>query len=244
MVERFAGPIVGRGLEVGVFLIFNGRGALNEVGGEPQQFGLSVEAFQQGAQDRQRDWPATLLGTSTHDTKRSEDVRARMVAISEVPQLWRQSLQRWRVMNRRWKKRIDDVDAPDADEEYLLYQTLLGTWPIAAHGQAQKSADAEYITRIQAYMTKALNEAKINTSWVQPNERWLGATREFVAKILGPSAKSRFIPSFLPVVEEIARLGAINSLTQVLLKLTSPGVPDIYQGNEVLGFSLVDPVYR
>ena len=242
--QQYTGPIMAKGLEDTVFYIFNRLAALNEVGGEPQQFGLSVEAFHQRAQDRQRDWPATLLGTSTHDTKRSEDVRARMVAISEVPQLWRQSLQRWRVMNRRWKKRIDDVDAPDADEEYLLYQTLLGTWPIAAHGQAQKSADAEYITRIQAYMTKALNEAKINTSWVQPNDRWLGATREFVAKILGPSAKSRFLPSFLSVVEEIARLGAINSLTQVLLKLTSPGVPDIYQGNEIWDFSLVDPDNR
>ncbi len=242
--QQYTGPIMAKGLEDTVFYIFNRLAALNEVGGEPQQFGLSMEAFHQRAQDRQRDWPATLLGTSTHDTKRSEDVRARMVAISEVPQLWRQSLQRWRAMNRRWKKRIDDVDAPDANEEYLLYQTLLGTWPIAAHGQAQKGADTEYITRIQAYMTKALNEAKINTSWVQPNERWLGAMREFVAKILEPSAKSRFLPSFLPVVEEIARLGAINSLTQVLLKLTSPGVPDIYQGNEIWDFSLVDPDNR
>jgi len=242
--QQYTGPIMAKGLEDTVFYIFNRLAALNEVGGEPQQFGLSVEAFHQRAQDRQRDWPATLLATSTHDTKRSEDVRARMVAISEVPRLWRQSLQRWRVMNRRWKKRIDDVDAPDANEEYLLYQTLLGTWPIDAHGQAHKNAGAEYIARIQGYMTKALNEAKINTSWVQPNEQWLGATREFVAKILEPSAKHRFLPSFLPVVEEIARLGAINSLTQVLLKLTSPGVPDIYQGNEIWDFSLVDPDNR
>jgi (1->4)-alpha-D-glucan 1-alpha-D-glucosylmutase len=242
--QQYTGPIIAKGLEDTVFYIFNRLAALNEVGGEPQQFGLSVEAFHQRAQDRQRDWPATLLGTSTHDTKRSEDVRARMVAISELPQLWRQSLPRWRMMNRRWKKRIDDLDAPDANEEYLLYQTLLGTWPINAYGQAQKNADAEYITRIQAYMTKALNEAKINTSWVQPNEQWLGATRDFVAKILEPSAKNRFLPSFLPVVGEIARLGAINSLTQVLLKLTSPGVPDIYQGNETWDFSLVDPDNR
>jgi (1->4)-alpha-D-glucan 1-alpha-D-glucosylmutase len=242
--QQYTGPIMAKGLEDTVFYIFNRLAALNEVGGEPQQFGLSVEAFHQRAQDRQRHWPATLLATSTHDTKRSEDVRSRMVAISEVPQLWRQSLQRWRVMNRRWKKRIDDVDAPDANEEYLLYQTLLGTWPIDAHGQAHKSADAEYIGRIQAYMTKGLNEAKINTSWVQPNEQWLGATRDFVARILEPSAKNRFIPSFLPVVEEIARLGTINSLTQVLLKLTSPGVPDIYQGNEIWDFSLVDPDNR
>ena len=242
--QQYTGPIMAKGLEDTVFYIFNRLAALNEVGGEPQQFGLSVEAFHQRAQDGQRDWPATLLETSSHDTKRSEDVRARMVAISEVPQLWRQSLQRWRVMNRRWKKRIDDVDAPDATEEYLLYQTLLGTWPINGQGQAQSAGGAEYITRIQAYMTKALNEAKINTSWVQPNEHWLSATRDFVARILEPAAKHRFLPSFLPVVEEIARLGAINSLTQVLLKLTSPGVPDLYQGNEIWDFSLVDPDNR
>src|SRR4029077_13348034 len=124
----------------------------------------SVEAFHQRAQDRHRAWPATLLGTSTHDTKRSEDVRARMVAISELPQLWRQSLQRWRVMNRRWKRRIEDADAPDANEEYLLYQTLLGTWPVNIKSEAERNADAEYIARVQAYMTKALNEAKLNTS--------------------------------------------------------------------------------
>src|SRR6202011_5570236 len=154
--QQFTGPIMAKGLEDTAFYIYNRLVALNEVGGEPQQFGLSVDAFHGRNLDRHSSWPTTLLGTSTHDTKRSEDVRARIVAISEVPQLWRQSLQRWRAMNRRWKKRIDDVDAPDANEEYLLYQTLLGTWPIAAHGQAQKSADTEYITRIHAYMTKAL----------------------------------------------------------------------------------------
>ncbi len=242
--QQYTGPIMAKGLEDTVFYIFNRLPALNEVGGEPQQFGLSVEAFHQRAQDRLRDWPATMLGTSTHDTKRSEDVRARMVAISEVPQLWRQSLQRWRLINRRWKEQLNDANAPDANEEYLLYQTLLGTWPVQGQGQAQKSASAEYIQRIQAYMAKALNEAKINTSWVQPNEQWLGATRDFIGKLLEPPAKNKFLPAFLPVAEEIARLGAINSLAQVLLKLTSPGVPDIYQGNEIWDFSLVDPDNR
>jgi (1->4)-alpha-D-glucan 1-alpha-D-glucosylmutase len=242
--QQYTGPIMAKGLEDTVFYIFNRLAALNEVGGEPQQFGIGVDPFHRRNQERQRDWPATLLATSTHDTKRSEDARARMVAISELPQLWRQSLPRWRVVNRRWKKRLEDVDAPDANEEYLLYQTLLGTWPINPHGQAMKDAGPDYIARIQAYMTKALNEAKLNTSWIQPNEPWLGAMRDFIARILEPSTKNKFISSFFSLVEEVARLGAVNSLAQTLLKLTSPGVPDIYQGNEIWNFSLVDPDNR
>jgi len=242
--QQFTGPIMAKGLEDTAFYIYNRLAALNEVGGEPQQFGLSVDAFHERNLDRHRNWPATLLATSTHDTKRSEDVRARMLAISEIPELWRRSLQRWRTVNRRWKKDVNESEAPDANEEYLLYQTLLGTWPVAANGAPVESAGEEYIQRIQAYMTKALNEAKLNTSWIQPNEQWLVATRDFVAKILEATPKNKFLPTFLPVAEEIARLGAINSLAQALLKLTSPGVPDIYQGNETWDFSLVDPDNR
>jgi (1->4)-alpha-D-glucan 1-alpha-D-glucosylmutase len=233
-----------KGLEDTAFYIYNRLAALNEVGGEPQQFGLSVDAFHQRNLDRHLHWPATLLATSTHDTKRSEDVRARMLAISEIPELWRRSLQRWRTVNRRWKKTVNESEAPDANEEYLLYQTLLGTWPVASNGRPVENVDTGYIERIQAYMTKALNEAKLNTSWIQPNEEWLAATRDFVAKILEASPKNKFLSTFLPVTEEIARLGAINSLAQTLLKLTSPGVPDIYQGNEVWNYSLVDPDNR
>jgi len=242
--QQATGPIMAKGLEDTVFYIYNRLAALNEVGGEPQQFGIGLDAFHERNLDRQRNWPATLLATSTHDTKRSEDVRARMVAISELPQLWRRSIQRWRLLNRKWKRTIDEAQAPDPNEEYLLYQTLLGTWPVNTHSQAEQSPSAEYVARIQAYMAKALNEAKLNTSWIRPNEDWLGAMRDFVAKILETSAKNKFLPNFLPVVEEIARLGAINSLTQTLLRLTSPGVPDIYQGNEIWDFSLVDPDNR
>src|SRR5205823_11733114 len=167
-----------------------------------------------------------------------------MLAISEIPDVWRRSLQKWRTVNRRWKKTVNESEAPDANEEYLLYQTLLGTWPVAANGAVEQKVDPEYVDRIQAYMTKALNEAKLNTSWIQPNEEWLAATRDFVAKILEPGTKNKFLPTFLPVAEEIARLGAINSLTQTLLKLTSPGVPDIYQGTEIWNLSLVDPANR
>ncbi len=242
--QQTTGPIMAKGLEDTVFYIYNRLAALNEVGGEPQQFGLSIDAFHERNLDRQRNWPATLLATSTHDTKRSEDARARIVAISEIPELWRQSLRRWRATNRRWKRTINDAEAPDANEEYLLYQTLLGTWPIQDSGEPEAAATAEYIGRIQVYMAKALHEAKLNTSWIQPNEEWDAAMHDFVAKILDSSPRNKFLPVFLPVAQEIARLGAINSLTQTLLKLTSPGVPDIYQGNEIWDYSLVDPDNR
>ena len=242
--QQTTAPVTAKGLEDTVLYIYNRLTALNEVGGEPQQFGLSIEAFHERNLDRQRNWPATLLATSTHDTKRSEDVRARILAISELPELWRSSLQRWRAANRRWKRTINDLEAPDANEEYLLYQTLLGTWPMQANGEPEAAATPDYIERIQAYMAKALHEAKINTSWIQANEEWDAAMRDFVAKILDPSPRNKFLPIFLPVAQEIARLGAINSLTQTLLKLTSPGVPDIYQGNEIWDYSLVDPDNR
>jgi (1->4)-alpha-D-glucan 1-alpha-D-glucosylmutase len=242
--QQFTGPIMAKGVEDTVFYIYNRLAALSEVGGEPQQFGLGVDAFHQRNLDRHRNRPATLLATSTHDTKRSEDVRARMAAISEIPDVWRRSLTKWRTANRRWKKAVEESEAPDTNEEYLLYQTLLGTWPIENSGAPEQKVGNDYVERIQSYMTKALNEAKLNTSWIQPNEPWLVATRDFVAKILDPTPKNKFLPIFLPVVETIARLGAINSLTQTLLKLTSPGVPDIYQGNETWDFSLVDPDNR
>src|SRR6266481_4524373 len=242
--QQATGPIMAKGLEDTVFYIYNRLAALNEVGGDPQQFGLSIAAFHERNTDRQRNWPATLLATSSHDTKRSEDVRARMVVISEIPELWRRSLQRWRVANRRWKQKINDVEAPDANEEYLFYQTLLGTWPMQVDGEPESTPTPDYIERIQAYMAKALHEAKINTSWIQPNEDWDAAMRDFVAKVMDPSPRNKFIPAFLPVAKKIARLGAINSLTQTLLKLTSPGVPDIYQGNEIWDYSLVDPDNR
>ncbi|MDQ2659369.1 MAG: malto-oligosyltrehalose synthase [Verrucomicrobiota bacterium] len=242
--QQSTGPIMAKGLEDTAFYLYNRLAALNEVGGEPQQFGTSVQAFHEQNAARQRDWPATLLATSTHDTKRSEDVRARMVAISEIPQLWRSSLQRWRTLNRKAKTRIDEAEAPDANEEYLLYQALLGTWPVDVNGAATPNATEEYVARLQVYMAKALHEAKVNTSWIQPNESWDTATHEFVARILAPATKNKFLPVFLPAVEEIARLGAINSLAQVILKMTTPGVPDIYQGNEIWDFSLVDPDNR
>src|SRR5436309_2211990 len=242
--QQFTGPITAKGLEDTVFYIYNRLAALNEVGGEPQLFGLSVETFHQRNLRRERDWPASLLATSTHDSKRSEDVRARMLAISEIPQLWGRSLQKWRTTNRRFKKQIDEAEAPDAGEEYLLYQTLLGTWPVDLDGAPVPSVGPKFIARIQRYMAKALKEAKLNTSWIQPNENWDDARQEFMARILEAGPRNKFLPGLRPVAAEIARLGAINSLAQTAIKLTAPGVPDIYQGTEIWDDSLVDPDNR
>ncbi len=242
--QQITGPIMAKGLEDTAFYIYNRLAALNEVGGEPQRFGLSVPGFHERNRARREHWPATMLSTSTHDTKRSEDVRARMVAISEMAEEWRKSLGKWRAANRRWKHTFEESEAPDANEEYLLYQTLLGSWPLEPFAQRSAPARAEYIGRIQEYMAKALKEAKLNTSWVQPNESWDSAVANFIANILEPSSRSRFLESFVPFAEQIAQTGAINSLSQVLLKLTAPGVPDFYQGNEIWDFSLVDPDNR
>jgi len=141
-------------------------------------------------------------------------------------------------------QKTDDAEAPDAGEEYLLYQTLLGTWPVDLDGAPVPSVGPKFIARIQRYMAKALKEAKLNTSWIQPNENWDDAMQEFVARILEAGPRNKFLPVFLPVAAEIARLGAINSLAQTVIKLTAPGVPDIYQGTEIWDDSLVDPDNR
>src|SRR5207237_879261 len=150
----------------------------------------------------------------------------------------------WRTTNRRFKKQIDDAEAPDAGEEYLLYQTLLGTWPVDLDGAPVPSVGPKFIARIQRYMAKALKEAKLNTSWIQPNENWDDAMQEFVARILEAGPRNKFLPAFLPVAAEIARLGAINSFAHTAIKLTAPGVPDIYQGTEIWDASLGAPEMR
>ena len=154
-----------------------------------------------------------------------------------------QFVRRWRTFNRRWKRRIDESEAPDRNEEYLALPDVARHLADADVRERATRRGAEYIARIQHYMAKALKEAKLNTSWIQPNEQWDAAMAEFVARILDPR-RAIVSRSFLPVAEEIARLGAINSLSQTLLKLTAPGVPDIYQGNEIWDFSLVDPDNR
>jgi len=238
--QQCTGPIMAKGLEDTTFYIYNRLVALNEVGGEPQRFGLSIESFHQKCQARLREFPHAMLATTTHDTKRGEDVRMRIAAISEVPDLWRKNLRRWRTLNLRAKRPIEDTLCPDPNEEYLLYQTLLGTWPEKI---ADRTSHNQYVRRIQAYMTKALKEAKVNTSWIQPQEEWENGVCQFVERILrrGPN---RFVESLALMSEQIAQLGMVNSLAQTVLKCTVPGVPDFYQGSETWDYRLVDPDNR
>lgn len=238
--QQCSSPVMAKGVEDTTFYIYNRLTSLNEVGGEPQHFSISPERFHQRYATQLRQHPHSLLATSTHDTKRSEDVRTRIAAISEIPVVWRKSLRRWQMANQSFKREIDGEMAPDANEEHLIYQTLLGTWPLEPMDSQQRET---YIGRIQEYMIKACKEAKVNSSWIQPNEEWEAAVRGFVSDVVSAKSK-RFLKTFLPVAEQVAQLGAMNSLSQLVLKLTVPGVPDIFQGMERWTFTLVDPDNR
>ena len=239
--QQCTGPITAKGVEDTAFYVFNRLVALNEVGGEPASTGLDVEAFHRQNAARLAESPHCLLATSTHDTKRSEDVRARLAALSELPDEWSRAVRRWHTMNRTHRHEIDGEPAPDANEEYLLYQTLLGAWPREGLHDGNR---AEFTQRIQDYMLKAVREAKVNSSWLEPNAAWDSAVREFVAALLAPGGRNRFPQRLAPLAERVAQLGAVNSLAQTVLKLTCPGVPDFYQGSELWDFSLVDPDNR
>ena len=245
--QQCTGPLMAKGLEDTSFYIYNRLISLNEVGGEPDHFGNTPGNFHRQQAERQRNWPFSLLTTSTHDTKRSEDVRARINVLSEIPKEWRLAVRSWARINNKYKKKIDGQAAPDRNEEYFLYQTLLGVWPFAPDNDPYQIGDQEYaqlIERVQAYMRKAMNEAKVNTSWVNPNEPYQEAVANFVAKILERDPANRFLSEFAALQKKTMYYGAFNSLSQVLIKLTSPGVPDLYQGTELWDLSLVDPDNR
>jgi len=239
-LQQCAGPVMAKGVEDTAFYIYNRLVALNEVGGEPGRFGMVPGKFFEKGAARLKDHPHAMLATTTHDTKRSEDTRARMAAISEFTAPWRKSLRRWHIRNRRLKRDIDGESAPSVNEEYLLYQALLGTWPLEP---LTPESRAIYIQRIQDYMIKALKEAKVNTSWIQPNEDWEDAARGFVAEAL-KEGTNRFLNDFAPFAAQVAQTGMINSLSQLVIKCTAPGVPDFYQGSELWDFRLVDPDNR
>lgn len=239
--QQCTGPVMAKGLEDTAFYIYNRLLSLNEVGGNPEEFGVSLTAFHKGNAQRCEAWPCSLLATSTHDTKRSEDVRARLNVLSEIPDEWKACLSRWGKFNRKKKLLVDDQPAPDRNDEYLLYQTLLGAWPLESMDQM---AYRVFKDRIQCYMEKAAKEAKVHTSWINPNKAYDDALRAFVDAILDDSQRNPFLDEFKIFQRRVATCGIYNSLSQLLLKLTSPGIPDIYQGNEIWDFSLVDPDNR
>jgi (1->4)-alpha-D-glucan 1-alpha-D-glucosylmutase len=234
--QQLTGPAAAKGIEDTAFYRFHRLVSLNEVGGDPAQFGVDVETFHRRNLERARNWPHTLLATATHDTKRGEDVRARVNVLSEIPGEWRAAVLRWREINRRHKTDVNGAPAPDANDEYLFYQTLIGTW--TAEGSTEI-----YRQRIADYMLKAIKESKRHTSWTEPNEAYEKATRDFIERVLAP-VNGEFLGDFVEFQQRTAFFGVFNSLSQTVLKLTSPGVPDIYQGTELWDFSLVDPDNR
>lgn len=247
--QQCSGPITAKGVEDTAFYRYNRLVALNEVGGDPGTFGASVESFHAQNAARLAELPHTLVATSTHDTKRSEDVRMRMAAITELPKEWAQHVKRWQTANRKHLRTVEGEPAPSPLEEYLIYQTLIGSWPLELLETASPEASEnypyqQYIERLQAYMVKAMHEAKQNSSWIEPNQAWDQGVQEFIAAILDRSKNARFLSTFVPIATRLAQLGAINSLAQLVLKCTVPGVPDIYQGNELWDLSLVDPDNR
>ncbi|HEX5499376.1 MAG TPA: malto-oligosyltrehalose synthase, partial [Thermomicrobiales bacterium] len=236
--QQLTGPVMAKGLEDTAFYIYNRLVSLNEVGGDPAIFGVGPELFHRHNASRRRRWPHELLASSTHDTKRSEDVRARIDVLSEMPREWRAALNRWTRLNRRHRGRVDGASAPARNDEYLFYQTLLGAWPFDA-----TRPDAEFVDRIETFMLKAVREAQVHTSWINPNEAYETALAAFVRGVLG-DGQDAFFDDFAGLRQTVAHLGAFNALAQQLLKLTAPGVPDIYQGTELWDFSLVDPDNR
>ncbi len=239
--QQYSSPVMAKGLEDTSFYIYNRLVSLNDVGGDPRRFGISVAAFHHANQERARRWPHAMLATSTHDSKRAEDVRARINVLSELADEWWQRLKRWRRLNRSRKRKVADAWAPDANDEYLLYQTLVGVWPF---GKLDEAGFAALRERIEAYMLKAVKEAKIHTSWVNPNVEYEQAVSDFVQGLLSGPEGNPFLTDFLPFQRRVAWWGMLNGLSQALLKLTAPGVPDIYQGSELWDLSLVDPDNR
>jgi len=239
--QQMTGPFMAKAVEDTTFYLYNRLLSLNEVGGDPGKFGLAVPEFHRRNLVRQARWPHSLLATSTHDTKRSEDVRARLNVLSEVPQMWRFRLFRWSRLNQRKKIKVDGEPCPGRNDEYMLYQTLLGTWPLEPFRDSERDG---YTRRIKDYMIKAGREAKAHTSWVNPNQQYENGLCRFIDSLLGGASSRGFQQDFEPFARWIAIYGIWNSLSQTLLKLTCPGVPDIYQGTELWDFSLVDPDNR
>jgi (1->4)-alpha-D-glucan 1-alpha-D-glucosylmutase len=229
--QQITGPVTAKGFEDTALYRFNRLVSLNEVGGDPSRFGVSLAEFHAENGARLRRSPHSLSATATHDTKRGEDVRARINVLSEIPDAWRQRLAVWQRLNRRHRTTVEGATVPGANTEYLIYQTLVGAWPI----------DAE---RLTAYLLKAVREAKNHTSWMNPNPRYDEALTRFAEAIVDRQRAGAFLDDFVPFQARIAHFGALNSLAQTLVKITAPGVPDFYQGTELWDLSLVDPDNR
>ncbi|WP_207459900.1 malto-oligosyltrehalose synthase [Azospirillum sp. SYSU D00513] len=246
--QQYSGPVMAKGLEDTAFYRYNRLVALNEVGGHPDHFGVSVPAFHRANQERLRFWPGNMLSTTTHDTKRGEDTRARLYALSEMPEEWERQINAWSRLLRARRGDVEGKAPPDRNDEYLFYQLILGAWPAELTGADPQTIDqktmSEFAERIVGAMTKSMREAKVHSTWAAPDEAYEGAVVSFIHDALDTTRRNAFLEAFLPFQAAVARLGMINGLSQALLKLTSPGVPDVYQGCELWNLSLVDPDNR
>lgn len=241
--QQYTGPLMAKALEDTAFYRYLRLVSLNDVGGDPARFGLSPTAFHEANRRRLRDHPFSLLATATHDHKRGEDVRARLAVLSEMPQEWSRQVRRWGRLTQRKKREIDGRPAPGRNDEYLFYQTIVGAWPYGLVPPDFTGIDS-FRDRIRGYMVKAAREAKLRTSWAAPDEDYESALTQFVDRVLDPAQSRPLLEIVAAFAERIAAAGAVNALSQTLLKLTAPGIPDIYQGTELWDLSLVDPDNR
>ncbi|MEJ5375758.1 MAG: malto-oligosyltrehalose synthase [bacterium] len=236
--QQLTGPLMAKGLEDTAFYVYNRFVSLNEVGGFPERFGISVNEFHDFLARRFSLWPYSLNATSTHDTKRGEDVRARLNVLSEIPDQWEKHVRLWSRINSSKKVQVKKKPVPDRNDEYFLYQTLIGAFPFF------EREIPDFLERLKTYFVKAVREAKVHTAWLKPDEQYEAAFLGFLDKIMEPRKQNPFLTSFLPFQKRIAHYGALNSLSQALLKMTAPGVPDFYQGSELWDLNLVDPDNR
>jgi (1->4)-alpha-D-glucan 1-alpha-D-glucosylmutase len=237
--QQFTGPLMAKGFEDTVLYVYNKLISLNEVGGDPLSFGTSLELFSEYCRSRSDKTPYSINTTSTHDTKRGEDVRMRINVLSEIPGEWNEKLVKWRRLNRGKKKNIGGERLPDANDEYFFYQTLLGTYPPKAVSHGDR-----YVERIKSYVIKAVREAKVHTAWIEPDKDYEEAFISFAERVLDDNGENRFLEDFQEFSARISFYGMLNSLSQIAVKFTAPGVPDIYQGSELWDLALVDPDNR
>ncbi|MDB6167660.1 MAG: 4-alpha-glucanotransferase [Verrucomicrobia bacterium] len=237
--QQYTGAVMAKSVEDTAFYTYVRFVGLNEVGCDPGVFGQPVAAFHEANRARLAAQPHSLLATSTHDTKMSEDVRARLYALSELPGEWEERIFRWRALGSAHTSIVERHEAPDPVDQYRLFQILLGAWPLDPG-----DAGPEFRERLRTHFRKAVSEAKRHTSDLNPNERYLAACDRYIDGIASPETGKEFLQEFLPFAQRLARAGCVNSLTQVILKATCPGVPDFYQGSETWDFSLVDPDNR
>jgi (1->4)-alpha-D-glucan 1-alpha-D-glucosylmutase len=235
-VQQFTGPLMAKGVEDTVLYIYNQLVSLNDVGADPSSFGVQLREMHSFFSQRARHWPLSMNTTATHDTKRGEDVRARLNVLSEMPQEWLHAVKKWRVLNAGIRQK--GSAAPDPNDEYLFYQTVVGTPPLTIQ---ERSA---WKKRVSDYMIKAVREAKVHTEWLKPDAGYEEAVTAFVGAALREDADNRFLNELLAFGGRIAFYGMLNSLSQTILRLTVPGVPDTYQGAELWDLSLVDPDNR